>query len=179
MPRWIPWLLGGLVVWGSASAAPSLVLVVRHAERAAEPAGDPTLTPEGAERAALLAQIGSDAGIDAIVTSHWRRTQETAAPLARARGLTPQVVAIRKGELPAHVAEVAAAVQRLSGRVLVVGHSNTVAEIVKALSGRAVPAPCENQFGWAYVVQPVVDAGGSAAVMRLQYGAPNPVCGEH
>ena len=179
MPRWIPWLLGSLMVWGSAPAAPSLVLVVRHAERAPGPKGDPTLTPEGFERAALLAQIGADAGIDAIVTSQWRRTQETAGPLVRARGLTPQVVAIRRGELPAHVAEVAAAVQRLSGRVLVVGHSNTVAEIVQALSGRAVPAPCENQFGWAYVVQPAAEAGGSAAVMRLQYGAPNPACGDH
>jgi phosphohistidine phosphatase SixA len=179
MPRWIAGLIVGLMAWGSAHAAPSLVLVVRHAERAPEPAGDPTLTAEGFERAALLAQIGADAGIDAIVTSHWRRTQDTAGPLARARGLTPQVIAIRKGELPAHVAEVAAAVNRLKGRVLVVGHSNTVAEIVKTLSGRAVPAPCENQFGWVYVLQPATEPVGSAAVMRLQYGTPNPVCGDH
>ncbi len=177
MKRWMVLLLCSVCLALEAGAAPSLVLVVRHAERAAEPAGDPTLTPEGQERASLLAQIGADAGIDAIVTSHWRRTQDTAAPLARARGLTPQVVPIRKGELPAHVAEVAAAVQRLSGRVLVVGHSNTVAEIVRALSGRTVDAPCENQYGWIYVVQPAPEPPSGTA-LRLQYGAPNPVCAE-
>ena len=39
----------------AALAAPDLVILVRHAEKAAEPGNDPALSPEGAQRAQALA----------------------------------------------------------------------------------------------------------------------------
>jgi hypothetical protein len=57
---------------------PALVLLVRHAEKAAEPADDPPLTAAGAERAQALATALQDAGVTAIITTPLRRTRETA-----------------------------------------------------------------------------------------------------
>jgi len=57
---------------------PAPVLLVRHAEKAAEPADDPPLTAAGAERAQALATALQDAGVTAIITTQLRRTRETA-----------------------------------------------------------------------------------------------------
>ena len=45
----------------TARAEPSLVIVVRHAERAPEPRGDPSLSAAGNQRAQLLADTLADA----------------------------------------------------------------------------------------------------------------------
>jgi len=77
------------------------LLLVRHGESAAakvdEPfamvdgQGDPELHPEGRVQAAKLAERLADEPIDAIYVTTLRRTVETAAPLAAARGIQPQV----------------------------------------------------------------------------------------
>src|ERR1700694_910208 len=79
----------------SADKLPVLVLVlvlVRHADKAAEPADDPPLTAAGAKRAQDLAAALRTAGVTAIITTQLRRTRETAQPLATALGLVAQVV---------------------------------------------------------------------------------------
>ena len=135
-----------------AAAQPSQVIVVRHAERALEPAGDPSLSSEGHQRAELLAETLSATGIRTIITTHFRRTNETAAPLAKRMGVTPTVLTIRRGELQAHIAEVVAEVRKTSGTVLVVGHSDTVADIVAALSSSRPTKLCETSFANLFVV---------------------------
>lgn len=162
-----------LLTAAAAHAGPDLVIVVRHAERAADPAGDPALSPAGRQRAAQLAELLADGKITAIITTSLRRTRETAEPLAKALGVAPQVVGFRKGEFAAHVPEVVAALGRMSGNVLVVGHSNTVNEIVTALSGAAVPQPCETSYSHVFVVTPA-----SKAVVKLRYGTTDPAPAE-
>ena len=73
------------------------LLLIRHAEpvRIAEgevvgPA-DPGLTPRGHDQAARLGAWIAVEGVDAIVTSPLRRARETAAPLAAALGLEPEI----------------------------------------------------------------------------------------
>jgi phosphohistidine phosphatase SixA len=161
----------------AAFAEPSQVIVVRHAERAQEPKDDPALSQEGQQRADLLALVLASANVQAIVTTHYRRTQETAAPLAKRLGIVPTVFPVRRGEQSAHVAEVVAAVRSLSGVVLVVGHSNTVAGIVAGLSS-STPAPlCETTFANLFVS--TLTSPASPAV-QLKYGkpdvAPSPGC---
>jgi len=159
-----------------ASATPDLVILVRHAERAAEPAADPGLTPAGEQRAQALARALADAHVSAIVTTQFRRTRDTAAPLARALGLQPQVVEARRGDGAGHIRDVADAVRALSGTVLVVGHSNTVPAILAALGGPVVPELCEGSFQHAFVLRP----GARPALLRLSYGeagaAPTAAC---
>lgn len=146
-----------------AAAAPDLVILVRHAERGTEPAGDPALTPAGEQRAQALAQALAGAKVNAIVTTQFRRTRDTAAPLAKVLGIQPQVVDAKAG----HVQAVADAVRAQSGTVLVVGHSNTVPAILAALGGPALPELCETSYHHVFVLRPGV------SWMRLSYGAPS------
>jgi broad specificity phosphatase PhoE len=152
-----------------AAAAPDLVIVVRHAERATEPAGDPALTPGGEQRAQALAAALADARVNAILTTPFRRTRDTAAPLARALGITPVAIEARRGDTAGHVRAVAEAVHARSGTVLVVAHSNTAPAILAALGGPAVPEICETSFHHLFVLRP----GAPAGLLRLSYGEPS------
>ena len=141
MPIWLS-VLGALVVmsflgfevWVWATADSTTIIVVRHAEKELD-SGDPPLNPAGQARAELLARMFGDVHapghLDAIYVSPTVRSQMTAARVAARLGLTPIVA-------PAHDAQGLA--HRLlhehsGGRVLVVGHSDTVPEIVKSLTG--------------------------------------------
>lgn len=150
----------------------TVVLVVRHAERAPG-SGDPPLSDVGQARAADLADIGKLTGISAIVTTQLQRTRQTAAPLADALKITPVVVPTQQ-DLAKHAAEVAAAVRQQAGKtVLVVGHSNTVPAIVAALGGPKLPDLCEPEYD--SLITLILDAGGSARIVRTRFGAPTPV----
>jgi broad specificity phosphatase PhoE len=155
----------------TADARPALVLLVRHAEKAKEPADDPPLTAAGAQRAQDLARALRDAGVTAIVTTQLRRTRDTAQPLAAALGLTSEAVPVGDDE-GAHATAVAAAVRRHAGGVvLVVGHSNTVPKIIAALGGPSMPEICESLFANLYVLEP---GAGGARLVRGLYGAADP-----
>lgn len=147
-----------------ALAEPDLVLLVRHAERAAEPKADPGLTPEGQARAGALATALEHSGVTALITTQFQRTRQTAAPLAAALGLTPEVVATGAGAGEGHIAAVAAAVRRQHGVVLVVGHSNTVPAIAAALGGPRLIDFCETSYSHLLVLQ-------GPHLSRLRYGA--------
>src|SRR5262245_7952006 len=73
-------------------SSPTVVLLVRHAEKAAQPADDPPLTQNGRRRAEALAEVIKDAHPTAIITTQLHRTVETAQPSAAATGVTPEVV---------------------------------------------------------------------------------------
>jgi phosphohistidine phosphatase SixA len=154
------------------ATGPSLVILVRHAEKAPEPAGDPPLSVGGAERAKALLEALGNSQPSSIIVSPTKRTAETAAPLAAKFGITPQVVPLTGGG-PAHVAAVADAVRGRQGVVVVVGHSNTIPAIVKALGGPALPDLCDASYATMFVLQPAKD-GKPATVVRAQYGAADP-----
>jgi broad specificity phosphatase PhoE len=150
------------------AGAQTLVIAVRHAERADGGAGvqpmtgapaDPLLSQVGEARAARLAGLLADSGITAIFTTEFRRTQDTAKPLAAKLGLTPIVV---KGT------DTADLLARLKSRhandiVLIVGHSNTLPAIVKGLTGRNVTI-ADSQYDDLFLLVP-----GSGTMSRLKY----------
>src|SRR5262245_27425846 len=77
------------------AAAQKLIFIVRHAERAdgdMRNEKDPPLSTAGEARAEKLATMLADADIKAIYVSEFRRTQDTARPLASRLKLTPQRV---------------------------------------------------------------------------------------
>ena len=153
----------------NSALAPAMVILVRHAERAAEPKDDPGLTDAGAARALALAAALEHAGVTAIITTNLRRTRETAAPLAKRRSITPEVIAAGSGA--AHADAVAAAVRKHPGQaVLVVGHSNTVPAIIAALGGPRLPDICDTAYANLYILEP---AGDGAGLVRAQYGEPD------
>ena len=148
------------------AAAQQVVFVARHAERA--DAGttsgsmmgtDPDLSETGRARADALAAMLKDANITAIFTTEFKRTQATAAPLAKVLGITPTVIGSREH------AKLVAAIKAASGNVLVVGHSNTVPAIIKDLGVEAAVTVGDSEYDNLFVVT----AGSLPAVLRLHY----------
>ena len=79
----------------SATAQPPVIFLVRHAERAAisgHVPSDTGLSAAGRKRAEALARELKDAQITAIYTTEYKRTRETAAPLAQSLGIRPEVI---------------------------------------------------------------------------------------
>ncbi len=149
------------------------VIVVRHAEKAAQPANDPPLTAQGRSRARALAAALKSADVTAVVTTQFARTKATAAPTADEFHLTPTVVPATS-PISDHARAVAAAVMRhAGGTVLVVGHSNTVAAIVAALGAPKPAELCDAEYDAMFVV--TVRADGSASVIKARYGTATPV----
>jgi broad specificity phosphatase PhoE len=110
----------------STATAQSTIFVVRHAEKA-DATKDPDLSEAGRARAEALAKTLRDANITAIYATEFKRTQQTAAPLAKALGLTVTV-------LPAQdSAALIATLRALKGNALVVGHGDTIPNLIKAL----------------------------------------------
>lgn len=138
-------------------AEAQMVIVVRHAERADGGAGtassmtggsDPELSEAGKARAQKLAAMLGDAGIVAIYTTEFRRTKDTAAPLAAKTGVKPEAVSSRDASVL-----VTKIKSHGTGAVLVVGHSNTVPQIVKALGGSAVTV-ADDEYDSLFFVAP-------------------------
>jgi len=156
-----------------ADAQPSLVILVRHAERDTAPPRDPGLTAAGHERARHLATALADANVASVITTQFQRTRLTAAPLSEVRGLTPIIVGAG-GPLAAHVEAVASAVRaRPAGEVvLVVGHSNTIPAIVTALGGPKLADLCDTEYATLFIMHFAPDA--PPRLVRAKYGVEAP-----
>lgn len=150
------------------SATTTTVVLVRHAEKELVTIEDPPLAAAGEHRAERLAQMfGTASGpgrIDGIYVTNARRTQQTAAPLAARLGIRPTILpaSTSAGSVASQVVH-----EHRGGRALIVGHSNTVPDIVKALSGEDVPPIPDDEYDNVYVV--TVPTFGRASVLRLKY----------
>ena len=141
------------------------VIVVRHAERNTTLVGaDPPLSATGVLRAQALRHALKDAGVAAIYVTPYLRNRQSAEPLATALGESLTVVY-----------EVEETVRRLRTRhrgqtVLVVGHSDTVPQIVASLTRRPFPTPGHIAYDGMWVVTVAEDGG--ASLLALRYGSP-------
>jgi broad specificity phosphatase PhoE len=116
-----------LFVSVSIASAQPVVVIVRHGEKATNGGSDPDLSSAGRARADALARILKDSGITAIFTSEFKRTQETATPIATSISVAPTVVAAKD------TARLIAKLHQLNGNALVVAHGDTIPNIIKAL----------------------------------------------
>ncbi|MGH7476720.1 MAG: SixA phosphatase family protein, partial [Longimicrobiales bacterium] len=150
------------------------VIVVRHAERAAGDDADPPLSEAGHERARALLDVAARAGVEAVYTTQYRRTRETAVPLATALGVDITIVEVQPGQGEQHARELAQRIlNEQRGRVvLVVGHSNTAPLIVQALGAGPVPQLGESAYDNLYLVTVLRD--GTARLIHARYGAQDP-----
>jgi broad specificity phosphatase PhoE len=159
-------LLAVVAIWliSTAAFAQPTVFLVRHAERADTAAGgapamdkDPSLSAEGHQRAGLLAAVLKDAGITAIYVTEFKRTHETAAPIAKALGVT--VTEIYSKDM----AGLLARLKPGKGRVLVVGHSNSVPEVIKGLGVKTPVTIGDAEYDNLFIVTPQRD------LLRLRF----------
>ena len=141
-----------------ANAAP-VVFIVRHAEKASPGGKDPDLSLQGQKRADALAQILKDSQITSVFVTEFKRTQETAAPTARAAHVSPTLVSAN--DIGALVEKLRA----LNGNALVVGHGNTIPDLLKAL-GIATPVSIpEDDYTEIFAVL----VGDAPQLLRLHY----------
>ena len=141
-----------------ADAAP-VVFIVRHAEKASTGGKDPDLSVEGQKRADALAHILKDSQITSMFVTEFKRTQETAAPTARAAHVSPTMI-------PANdIGALAEKLRALTGNALVVGHGNTIPDLLKAL-GIATPVTIpEDDYTEIFAVL----VGDTPQLLRLHY----------
>jgi len=146
-----------LLVTG-ANAAP-VVFIVCHAEKASSGGQDPDLSVQGRKRAKALANILKDSQITALFVTEFKRTRETAAPTAKAAQVSPTVV-------PANdIGVLVEKLRTLNGNALVVGHGNTIPDLVKAL-GIAMPVSIpEDDYTEIFAVV----LGDAPQLLRLHY----------
>ena len=114
----------------SAAAAQSTIFFVRHAEKSGTGGDNPDLTEAGRARAESLANMLKDAGVSAIYVTDLKRTQQTAAPLARMLHLDPIIIPAKDS------AALLAKLHASTSNALVVGHSNTIPDLIKGIWDR-------------------------------------------
>jgi broad specificity phosphatase PhoE len=148
-------LVAALISTAAAQPAPAAdtVYVVRHLQKAE--GADPPLSAEGAANAQALAKRLAKSGIRAIFATATARAMQTGEPLAKALG-----IAITSYD-PRDPAALIKAASAVNGAVLIVGHSNTVPDIVARFGGTPVPLT-EQDYGTVFVVRP-----GSKAVEQI------------
>lgn len=135
---------------------PTTIYVMRHLNTP-EGVQDPDLTQEGQAAAERLATWFTDAPPVTIFVSDTKRARQTAAPLAERLGLQPIVYD------PRNTDDLLLEVMKSATPVLIVGHSNTVPDIVEKLS-KARPAPLAHEdFGDIWRI-----AGPDRRVSRLK-----------
>jgi broad specificity phosphatase PhoE len=169
--RFLVWALTAITLLGAdparAAAPPdtavTTVILVRHAEKNTEWAGaDQPLSAAGMLRAQELAHVLGKTEISAIYITPWARTRQTAEPLARLLGDSLTVV----DSIDATVRGVLA---HRGSTVLVVGHSNTIPQILARLVGQRELEALEVGFDDLFVV--TLDPRRPPRWLRLRYGA--------
>jgi broad specificity phosphatase PhoE len=159
------------LAWFFESQATTTIIFVRHAEKALTPPDDPDLSPAGRRRAAELARqlVDADvvAGINAIYATPYRRSQETAQPVAEALNLP--INTYDADDTENVLDEI---LEKHKGKIiLVVGHANTLHDLIANLgASKKVPPIAEDEYDNLYLVS--IPWFGKTKTIRLRYGEP-------
>jgi broad specificity phosphatase PhoE len=160
------WHLIAAMALATAAQAQQSVILVRHAELDNAPGVEAkrvTLSGMGEARAQRLAQLLQQSNVNAIYATDFVRTSDTAQPLAKLAGR--EVTILGKGDAGDFVARLRR--ENAGQNVLVVGHTDTLPGIIRAL-GHPDDIRIDSQdFGNIFVLTP--KAEGPPAFLRLRY----------
>ena len=157
------------LAWFFESQATTTIIFVRHAEQTSHDEADPSLSDKGRVRVAELTRQLADAdvvaGIAAIYTTSYNRPIETAEPLSEQLDLPISIYDANDTEtvldeiLKNHKGKI----------ILVVGHSNTVPELIANLgASKKVPPIERNEFDNIYIIS--IPWFGKTKTIRLRFG---------
>jgi phosphohistidine phosphatase SixA len=147
-------LASAAVAWQPSTAA-STVYVMRHLQKS--DGNDPPLSAEGAANAQKVVTILGKRKIKAIFATPTKRAVETGEPLAKALKLTVTNYDPKDPEA------LKTAVDAIKGAALIVGHSNTVPDIVAQFGGERVGPLADTDYGTVFIVTP-----GKTKVERIE-----------
>ena len=142
--------------------------VVRHAERV-DNSKNSALSAAGLKRAEDLKDNLLSKRIDLIFVSTYLRTQQTAQPTANAKVLP--LITYRPDTTAGFVSHL----KKIKGKsVLVIGHSDTVPDIVLGLSDRPVAPIADDVFDNLYIIKVRNFFGTKRTLSLRRYGNPTP-----
>ncbi len=188
---WRESTLGLLMLYlAGCSRGYGVAVIVRHAEKQGGP-GNVSLTEGGQRRARDLVDV-IRGPITAVYATDFCRTIQTAEPVALAAGVPIHVQTAESGGHASCEPAIRAAVEMLpasvdsprklaahvkqranDGTILIVGHSNTVDELVTGVGGGAVQGLSEGKYDRLFLV--TSRAGQDAGrLFVVRYGEPNP-----
>ncbi|MBC3872893.1 histidine phosphatase family protein [Undibacterium flavidum] len=144
----------------SAAAWSQTIFIVRHGEKVDE-SRDPQLSLKGKQRAANLAMQLRDADIKRVYVTEFQRTQMTAAPLVDARQLALTPYAAKES------ASFGKTLLTAEANTLVVGHSNTLLDILKGMGITDVKPVADDEYDRLIIV--TLNKNGSPSYILLRY----------
>src|SRR5262245_42593490 len=149
------------------NAVGTTVILIRHADRTSSATDeDPPLNNKGEARAQELVHVLGTSSTEIIYHSRFKRSKETAKPLATQRGIVKKQLEepskLQHDILTLHQGQV----------VLVTGHSKQVPALITLLSGRPMPNINDSEFDNLFIV--TVLGSDKASVTHLKYGKPTP-----
>jgi|GEM_PF-1674983 len=143
-------ILFTLLFLSNIAIAETTIYLVRHAEKiTTEGVKDPELTAIGHFRALNIAKQLSEVGITEIYSTNYKRTLQTAKPLADYLNLEI------KNYDPRKLIEFSEEIKSKKGTILIVGHSNTTPKLTSLISGETV-APIEEQHEYDNLYQVIM-----------------------
>ena len=146
-----------LMLLSTADAATFYLL--RHAEK--QTGDNPELTAQGQKRAGRVAKLLLLTDIQAVYSTDYQRTRQTAEPIAQVKNLPVQLYN------PKPLKQFAQKLIDLNENAIIVGHSNTTPELVNLLSGHTVPAMDEGTFNLIYQVITIPDSADKKALINI------------
>lgn len=148
--------------------------IVRHAEKAEatqsmskHDAGNPELSDAGKQRAYALRDRLSKKGITRIFTTRYKRTISTIVPVSERFDVPVSFYSASHDSLKAFVHKLK---YETSGNILIVGHSNTVDDLVNELCGtqKVLGDLPETEFDNLFIVK---KRGDRYKLVSRKYGA--------
>ena len=155
----LPLILSMSLLLAAAANAAPVVFIVRYAEKASAGGKDPELSVQGQERADALANILKDSQITSVFVTEFKRTQETAAPAAKAAHVSPIVVSAKD------TGSLVGKLRALNGNALVVGHGNTIPDLLTALRSATPVSISDDDYSEMFAVL----LGDTPQLVRLHY----------
>lgn len=137
-------LLGLMLFCLQTSALAQTYYVLRHFEKAPTP-DDPPLSTRGIQQANALAALLTDKDIQCIYSTNYQRTRQSVTALANALKTTVQLYDPRQ---PGTLIDSLTSMQQ---DCVIVGHSNTVPDLVERLGGHVAPLT-EKDYGDVFVL---------------------------
>lgn len=163
----------GIPLPSEISSKETVCILLRHAEK--ENVGtDPDLTSAGKLRADELKRLLGNVHVDHIYTTAYNRTRQTVTPLAESKGIV-----IKEYTPAATLAATQLFINNILAQnqgkvVVIVGHSNTIPEMVKVLSNNTLNVTIsETQFDNIFITKNSAAAGSVFAVQK-KFGQSTP-----
>ncbi len=159
------------LAWFFESQATTTIIFVRHAEKELTVGENPGLSDAGRRRVAELTRqlVDADvvAGIDAIYSTPFKRTQETVRPLAEVLNIP-----INTYDAADRETVLETILKNHKGKIiLVVGHSDTLPELIANLgASKKVPPISETEYDNIYIIS--IPWFGKTKTIRLRFGEP-------